>query len=183
MASLETIDYDAVLIERIADRDHAAFEELYERFARPVLAMGIRHLGNSRAEEATQETFAAIWRSARTYRRGRGAASAWLYAIARHAIVDCARRRLVLVPLPEPHSTNGDMPEEHAEAAWEAWRVHAAMLQLPERERLVLELGYWKGLSQVEIADELELPLGTVKSRTRAGLARLANLLEEEASE
>ena len=70
-------------------------------------------------------------------------------------------------------------PDEQAEGAWLAWRVHAALEQLPERERAVLELAYWSGLSQAEIASYLDVPLGTVKTRTRTGLARLAGLLDE----
>jgi RNA polymerase sigma-70 factor (ECF subfamily) len=162
---------DAVLIERTARGDRAAFEELYRRFARPVLAMARRQLGDTgRAEDATQETFAAVWRSARSYRQERGSASAWLYAVARHAIIDRARQR------PEPAA---EAPDERVELNWLAWRVHAALERIPERERVVLELAYWSGLSQSEIASYLDVPIGTVKTRTRAGLARLAALLEE----
>jgi RNA polymerase sigma-70 factor (ECF subfamily) len=70
-------------------------------------------------------------------------------------------------------------PEERAELSWLAWRVHAALEKLPERERVVLELAYWSGLSQTEIASYLDVPLGTVKTRTRAGLGRLESLLDE----
>src|SRR5919206_4249066 len=85
---------DAVLIERTGRGDRDAFEELYRRFARPVLAMARRQLGDAgRAEEAAQETFAAIWRSAKSYRQERGTASAWLFAVARHAIIDRARQK------------------------------------------------------------------------------------------
>jgi RNA polymerase sigma-70 factor (ECF subfamily) len=171
---------DAILIERTGRGDRAAFEELYRRFARPVLAMALRQLGdNGRAEDATQETFAAIWRSARSYRPDRGSGSAWLYAVARHAIIDRARQRAepaIEVP-DEPAEQAG--PEERAESSWLAWRVHSALDRLPERERVVLELAYYSGLSQSEIASYLDVPLGTVKTRTRAGLARLADLLEE----
>ncbi len=171
---------DAALIQRTGLGDRDAFEELYRRFARPVLGMAIRQLGDSgRAEDATQETFTAIWRSARSYRPERGTASAWLYAVARHAIIDRARQRVE--PAAEaPDEPSRDLgPDEHAELSWLAWRVHSALQRLPERERAVLELAYWSGLSQSEIASYLDVPLGTVKTRTRAGLARLAGLLEE----
>jgi RNA polymerase sigma-70 factor (ECF subfamily) len=120
-----------------------------------------------------------VWRSARSYRADRGTGSAWLYAVARHAIIDRARQRRE--PVAEVPETAADdkPPEEHAELAWLSWRVHAALEKLPERERVVLELAYWSGLSQAEIASYLDVPLGTVKTRTRAGLARLASLLEE----
>ena len=178
--SISAIEPDASLIERTGQGDRDAFEELYRRFARPVLAMARRQLGDhGRAEEATQETFAAVWRSARSYRRQRGSASAWLYAVARHAIIDRARQRVELaVEVPERPAVE-DGPAELAERSWLAWRVHAAVERLPERERVVLELAYWSGLSQSEIASYLDVPLGTVKTRTRAGLARLSSLLGE----
>jgi RNA polymerase sigma-70 factor (ECF subfamily) len=180
VAGMAAVETDAVLIERAGHGDRAAFEELYRRFARPVLAMALRQLGdNGRAEEATQETFAAVWRSARTFRAERGNGSAWLYAVARHAIIDRARQRPEPpAELPEEPSPEAG-PHEHAELSWLAWRVHSALERLPERERVVLELAYWSGLSQAEIASYLDVPLGTVKTRTRAGLGRLAGLLDE----
>jgi RNA polymerase sigma-70 factor (ECF subfamily) len=177
---MATAENDASLIERTGRGDRAAFDELYRRFARPVLAMALRQLGdNARAEDATQETFAAVWRSARSFRSERGSASAWLYTVARNAIIDRARQRPepVAEVIDEPVPEAG--PEELAESSWVAWRVHSALERLPERERVVIELAYWSGLSQVEIASYLNVPLGTVKTRTRTGLARLAGLLEE----
>ena len=70
-------------------------------------------------------------------------------------------------------------PSDEAEASWTAWRVHRALEVLPDHERPVIELAYWSGLSQTEIASYLDVPLGTVKTRTRTGLARLAGLLDE----
>ena len=71
-------------------------------------------------------------------------------------------------------------PDERAEASWLSWRVHSALERLPEQERPVIELAYWGGLSQSEMRDRLQIPLGTIKTRTRSALARLANLLEDE---
>src|ERR671938_1595970 len=95
MATLASAaETDSALIERIGRGDRDAFDELYRRFARPVLAMALRQLGDAgRAEDAAQETFAAVWRSARSFRAERGSGSAWLYAVARHAIIDRARQR------------------------------------------------------------------------------------------
>jgi RNA polymerase sigma-70 factor (ECF subfamily) len=180
VVAMAVTEHDSLLIERTGHGDRDAFEELYKRFARPVLAMARRQLGdNGRAEDATQETFAAVWRSARSYRPERGSASAWLYAVARHAIIDRARQRAE--PATEVPDTAAEEagPAEHAEASWLTWRVHSALERLPERERVVLELAYWSGLSQTEIASYLDVPLGTVKTRTRAGLSRLSGLLEE----
>jgi RNA polymerase sigma-70 factor (ECF subfamily) len=178
--AMATADSDSRLIERVGHGDRDAFDQLYRRFARPVLAMAVRQLGdNGRAEDAAQETFAAVWRSARSYRSERGSASAWLYAVARHAIIDRARqKREQPAEIPDEASESAG-PPERAEDSWLAWRVHSALEQLPERERVVIELAYWSGLSQTEIASYLDVPLGTVKTRTRTGLARLAGLLDE----
>ena len=178
--AMATADSDSRLIERVGHGDRDAFEQLYRRFARPVLAMAMRQLGdNGRAEDAAQETFAAVWRSAKSYRSERGSASAWLYAVARHAIIDRARqRREPAAEIPD-EASDAAGPDQRAEESWLAWRVHSALEGLPERERVVIELAYWSGLSQAEIASYLDVPLGTVKTRTRTGLARLSGMLDE----
>jgi RNA polymerase sigma-70 factor (ECF subfamily) len=171
---------DGQLIERVAAREREAFEELYHRFARPVLGLALRRLGDrGRAEDSVQEVFAAVWRSAASYDRKRGPGGAWLYTIARNAIVDAQRRRPAptLADPPEVVSTS-PTPDEEAESSWNAWRVHRALETLPEHERSVIDLAYFSGLSQSEVAGFLQLPLGTVKTRTRSGLARLADELE-----
>jgi RNA polymerase sigma-70 factor (ECF subfamily) len=172
---------DDDLIRRVARRDANAFEALYRRYARPVFGLALRRLGDRmNAEDAVQETFAAIWRSARTYKPERGAGAPWLYAVARNAIVDRSRSRS------EPPGEGPELPAdeptpaERAEASYTSWRVHRALESLGENEREVIELAYYGGLSQSEVADFLNIPLGTVKTRTRAGLGRLADLLEGE---
>ena len=172
---------DGELIQRVADRDREAFDELYRRYTRPLLGLALRRLGDrGRAEDALQDAFAAVWRSASSYDPERGAGAAWLYAVARNAIVDGARRRPE-PPAEVPETAASDVgPDERAEVAWLAWRVHRAIEELPEHERQVIELAYWGEQSQSEIAEFLQVPLGTVKTRTRSGLARLADLLEEE---
>lgn len=172
---------DGDLIERVAVGDRTAFEQLYRRYARAVLGLALRRLGDrGRAEDAAQEAFLAIWRSARTFDPARGTGAPWLYAVARNAITDGLRRS------PEPTAelqdgpTGEPGPPNRAEAAWQAWRVHRALEVLPPHERPVIELAYWRGLSQSEIADSLGIPLGTVKTRTRSALSRLAAELEGE---
>jgi RNA polymerase sigma-70 factor (ECF subfamily) len=172
---------DGQLIARVAAGDRSAFEELHGRYARAVLGLALRRLGDrGRAEDATQDAFVAIWRSARTYDPARGRGAPWLYAVARNAITDGLRR------MPEPVAELEDGPgrdpdpSDEAEASWTAWRVHRALEVLPDHERPVIELAYWSGLSQSEIADRLAIPLGTVKTRTRSALSRLADALDEE---
>jgi RNA polymerase sigma-70 factor (ECF subfamily) len=177
--SLEETDGD--LIVRTGNGDERAFEELYRRYARSIFGLALRRLGDrGRAEDAVQETFAAIWRSAATYRPERGRGAPWLYAVARNAIVDRARARNE--PVAEaPDEPSGEAgPADQAESDWVSWRVHRALEELPKNERDVIELAYWGGLSQSEVATFLGIPLGTVKTRTRSGLARLAEALEGE---
>jgi RNA polymerase sigma-70 factor (ECF subfamily) len=172
---------DSDLIRRVARRDANAFEALYRRYARPVFGLALRRLGDRmNAEDAVQETFAAIWRSARTYRPERGAGAPWLYAVARNAIVDRSRSRSAPPGEGPELPSDEPTPAERAEASYTSWRVHRALESLVESEREVIELAYYGGLSQSEVADFLNIPLGTVKTRTRAGLGRLADMLEGE---
>lgn len=173
---------DAELLARVGQRDREAFEILYGRYVRPVFGLALRRLGDrGHAEDAVQEAFAAIWRSASTYRPERGAAGGWLYTVARNAIVDRLRRNgpAADAELPELASHEPG-PAQRAEDSDVAFRVHRAMEELQPREREVIELAYWSGMSQSEVAEYLHLPLGTVKTRTRSGLARLAAVLEGE---
>ncbi len=187
LATIQAVAFDtetdAELITRVGEGDSGAFELLYRRYARPVFALALRRLGDrGRAEDAVQETFTSIWRSAGSYRRERGPGAPWLYAVARNAIVD--RRRALGEPPAEPADEPSEEagPPDRAEASWIAWRVHRALAELPEQERRLIELAYWSGLSQSEIAEFLGMPLGTVKTRTRSALARLADILEGELS-
>jgi RNA polymerase sigma-70 factor (ECF subfamily) len=177
--SLDATDSD--LLQRIGGGDPVAFEALYRRYARSVFGLALRRLGDrGTAEDAVQETFVAVWRSAASYRPERGPGAPWLYAVARNAIADRYRKRPDQVGETPEMPDSSASPGEQAEAEWLAWTVHQALEQLPEAERTVIELAYWSGLSQSEVADFLGIPLGTVKTRTRSGLGRLAAALEGE---
>lgn len=174
---------DEDLLERVArERDRDAFEVLYGRYARAVYSLVVRIVRDRHTgEDVAQEAFAAVWRAAAGYHRGRGSAAGWMFAIARNAAIDAGRARVPLVigempdrPDPSP------LPDDQAIRELEAFRVHVAVDSLPEREREVIELAYFSGLAQSEIAERLELPLGTVKTRTRSALQRMAPLLREE---
>ena len=172
---------DSELLTRVAERDREAFELLYNRYVRSVFGLALRRLRDrQRAEDAVQETFASVWRSAASYKPERGPAAPWLYAVARNASVDRFRAHV---------DTSGEVPElvsaepgpaDRAETSFVSWRVHRALEELPQREREVLELAYWSGMSQSEVAEYLHIPLGTVKTRTRSALSKLADVLEGE---
>ena len=172
---------DSDLLVRVADRDRAAFELLYQRYVRSIFGLAMRRLRDrQRAEDAVQETFATIWRSAASYRPERGPAAPWVYAVARNAIVDRLRAR-VEAPTEVPDAVSSELgPSDRAELSFISWRVHRALEELPEKEREVVELAYWSEMSQSEVADYLNIPLGTVKTRTRSALSRLAGLLDGE---
>ena len=172
---------DGELIRLTGDGDRGAFEVLYRRYSRPVFGLALRRLGDrGKAEDAVQETFASIWRAARSYRPERGPGAPWLYAVARNAIIDRSRARSE-PPAEAPDEASPEAgPLERVEAGWTAWRVHRALEELSPNERSVIELAYWSGLSQSEVAEYLGIPLGTVKTRTRAALAHLADQLEKE---
>jgi len=172
---------DSDLLVRVAERDRLAFETIYHRYVRSVYGLALRRLRDrQRAEDAVQETFASVWRSASSYRPERGPAAPWLYAVARNAIVDRLRART------EPASEVPDLPSsepgpaDRAESSFVAWRIHRALEELTAKEREVVELAYWSGMSQSEVAEYLHIPLGTVKTRTRSALSHLSGLLEGE---
>src|SRR5436190_22122610 len=134
VAVLEPTDED--LLARVADGDRDAFGDLYKRYARPVLGLAMRRLGDrGRAEDATQEAFASVWRAARTYRRDRGPVAPWLYAVARNAIADRGRASARVEPPAEPVDTPAVAPgpDDQAEQSWVAWRVHLALGRCPIR--------------------------------------------------
>ena len=124
---------DGELLERVGAGDRDAFDELYRRYTRPVLGLALRRLGDrGRAEDAAQDAFAAVWRSAHSYDPERGTGAAWLYTVARNAIVDGARRRPEPpVETPDDEPAAGAGPDERAEISWLAWRVHRAIEELP----------------------------------------------------
>lgn len=173
----DTTDVD--LLVRIGEGDADAFTLLWRRLAGPVLALGRRMLhDDAAAEDVAQETFATIWRVAATFDPERGAASAWIFTIARNAARDVGRRRRLTIVDDVPDTADPAAgPEEEALRSAERFRVHVALATLNPRAREVIELAYFEGLTQTEIADRIDVPLGTVKTRTRNALARLAETL------
>jgi RNA polymerase sigma-70 factor (ECF subfamily) len=174
---------DQDLLELVAERrDEAAFDELYRRYGRAAYGVVNRLIGDrAHSEDVVQQAFINVWRAAAGYRRERGPATGWLFAIARNAAFDALRSREAPSRWELPDQPDdGPGPDERAAAAEQAFRVHAAVDELPDHEREVIELAYYDGLSQSEVAARLGAPLGTVKTRTRRALAHLADRLAEE---
>jgi RNA polymerase sigma-70 factor (ECF subfamily) len=167
---------DSELLKQIAMGSEEAFRILWDRFGAGVYTACRRRLGDAgAAEDATQEAFTSVWRRAGTFDPTRGSAAAWLYAVARNAAAQLVRKG-------QAGTTLTVLDDQAADAEKDpviGLALHAALTRLPETEREVLELAYFEDLTQTQIAARLRLPLGTVKTRTRAGLHRLAGYLED----
>jgi RNA polymerase sigma-70 factor (ECF subfamily) len=179
---------DEALVALVARGDEDALAELYDRVSRIAYGLALRVLRDERhAEDAVQEAFLQVWRSAASFRAERAKASTWILTLVHRRAVDLVRReqRRAAEPLTEDAEL-AQAPEQTEEAAWlrfERERVQSALKQLPDVQREALELAYYGGFSQSELADRLGVPLGTIKSRMFAGLARLRELLDESAQE
>ena len=169
---------DNQLIKRVAQGDEDAFLTLYDWYVGRVHALTLRILGDSMlAEEATQDTFLKLWSRAHMYLAERGSLLLWLLTIARRTALDrlrLERRRPTLSDSNDPTEilqttpNNDSLPEENR------WRsMHFALQALSPEHRQVIELAYYQGLSQSEIAEVLGWPLGTVKTRLRAAMEHL----------
>jgi RNA polymerase sigma-70 factor, ECF subfamily len=181
---------DEALVALVARGDEAALGELYDRVGRVAFGIALRILRDDRlAEDAVQEAFLGVWRSAATYRAERAKASTWILTLVHRRAVDIVRReeRRRAEPLAPDDSAGATAAAGSAEdEAWlgfERARLLQALAALPDAQREALELAYYGGYSQAELAERLGVPLGTIKSRMFAGLARLRELLDETESE
>ena len=176
------------LIQRAAAQDREAFSQLYDRFSSLVFSLAMRMLrAESDAEDLLQEVFLQVWRQAASYSQERGSPEAWIVNMARSRAIDklrAIRRRdksFVLTDDPagaeSPDNVESTVGESEAKLA-----MNSALANLPEAQRRVLELAYFSGLSQTEIAERLKEPLGTVKTRMRAGIQRLRGVLGNQAA-
>jgi RNA polymerase sigma-70 factor (ECF subfamily) len=177
---------DEALVLLAARSQQLALAELYDRYGRPAYGLALRILRDEAlAEDAVQEAFLGVWQGAARFLPERGKASSWILTLVHRRAVDLVRREErrradTLEQAPEPGG--GDVNEE----AWlrlQRERVQAALRQLPDQQREALELAYYGGFTQSELADRLGQPLGTIKSRMFMGLARLRELLGEPGRE
>ena len=181
---------DEALVALVARGDESALAELYDRVGRVAYGLALRVLRDDRlAEDAVQEGFLAVWRTAAAFRAERAKASTWILTLVHRRAVDLVRReeRRRADPLDEGAaeaiSSTEPGPDEAAWLRFERERVQAALARLPDAQREALELAYYGGFSQTELAERLGVPLGTIKSRMFAGLARLRELLDEPTQE
>ena len=170
---------------RVARGDEPAFLTLYDRHAARVHALTLRILNDPMlAEEATQDAFLKLWSRARLFLNERGSLLLWLLTIARRTALDRLRlegRRPVLSDSNDPDDLWQSIPDQDSMPEEARWRsMHFAVQSLDPDHRLVIELAYYQGLSQSEIAEVLGWPLGTVKTRMRAAMDHLRQKWNEE---
>lgn len=186
-AAIERARFDAELLRRMGRSDREAFAQLYDRFSRPLYATALRILNNpTEAEDIVQDVFLALWEKAAVFEPSRGSAFAWAVTLTRNRAIDRIRMRkrrneLLAETTAEDagtqpsgaglHSADELVSKEQASA------VRAAVAALPVEQQRAVELAFFGGLTQQEIAEKLREPLGTVKARIRRGLFRLRETL------
>jgi RNA polymerase sigma-70 factor, ECF subfamily len=178
---------DIAILERIVARDQGAVAELYDRHSRLLYGLLLRILRNrGEAEEVLQEVFVLVWTRAETYSVALGSPAAWLVRIARNRAIDRLRSNAVRLRAVEaaPASADAsDNPEMRAVASEQQQAVKAALDELPPEQRILIEQAYYLGLTQSELAERFQLPLGTVKTRIRTGMMALREQLSQAAGQ
>jgi RNA polymerase sigma-70 factor (ECF subfamily) len=179
-------DLEVFLMQRTGQGDRGSFEQLYERFSGVLFSTALHVLGNQEAaEDVLQDVFVSIWEKAPLYDSVRGKPLTWAVTLTRYKAIDRLRslRRKGLLHerieqetrIFERHTGNTSLDE--VDAAEESKIVRAAILQLSPTQREAIDLAFFRGLTQVEIAAQLRLPLGTVKARVRRGMMRLKEII------
>ncbi len=175
---------DRAVLTRLGDGELDALEDLYDRYKTMAYSIAYRITNDTTlAEDVVQEAFLGAWRNAARYIEGRGSVKTWLLAIVHHRAIDAVRRRRPTIELPDlelpppPSMTEPDVWAEVA-AGLDAEIVQSALRELSDVQREAIELAYFGGLTQQEIALRTQTPLGTVKSRMRLGLLAMRRTLE-----
>jgi RNA polymerase sigma-70 factor, ECF subfamily len=179
MPSMSSDGENLSLIERIIQQDRSALSALYDRYARVVYSVAYRSLGSvEESEEVVMDVFAKIWATADRYNPDKSRVDSWIFMMTRSRVLDRLRSKQRLGKLTEAISVF-DFPSTTADAsidlevAERRTQMLAALASLPPEQRQVLELAYYRGWSQREIAEQTGMALGTVKTRTRLGLEKL----------
>jgi RNA polymerase sigma-70 factor (ECF subfamily) len=178
---------DEALVALAARSEQSALAELYDRFGRPAYGLALRILRDEAlAEDAVQEAFLALWRTAGRFVPERGKASTWILTLVHRRAVDIVRReerRRADALEQAPEAESREAVDEEAWLRLQRERVQEALRKLPDQQREAIELAYYGGFTQSELAERLGQPLGTIKSRMFGGLARLRELLGEPGME
>jgi len=178
---------DEALVALAGRSEHSALAELYDRFGRVSYGLAYRILRDeSLAEDAVQEAFLAVWRTAARFVPERGKASTWIMTLVHRRAVDIVRReerRRADTLERAPEQDAGQTVDEEAWLRLQRDRVQQALSRLPDQQREAIELAYYGGFTQSELAERLGQPLGTIKSRMFMGLTRLRELLNEPGME
>jgi RNA polymerase sigma factor (sigma-70 family) len=173
---------DEALVALAARSEQSALAELYDRYGRPAYGLALRVLrDDALAEDAVQDAFLALWRTAARFVPERGKASTWIFTLVHRRAVDLVRReeRRRADTIEQAPEQGGGSVEEEALLRFQRERVQNALKKLPDQQREAIELAYYGGFTQSELAERLGQPLGTIKSRMFLGLARLRELLGE----
>ena len=178
-------DLDRAVLVRLADGELDALEHLYDRYKTMAYSIAYRITNDpTLAEDVVQEAFLGAWRNAARYIEGRGSVKTWLLSIVHHRAIDAIRRRRPTTGLPDPIEAAVPavltMPDVWAEvsASLDADTVREALTVLSDVQRQAIEMAYFEGLTQLEIAERTGTPLGTVKSRMRLGLLAMRRALD-----
>lgn len=178
---------DSRLISRVAEGDKSALGELYDRFSRPLYATALRVVQDAaEAQDIVHDVFITLWEKASSFDSTKGSAFSWAVTLVRNRAIDRVRMRrrraeLLTASAPsdlgydEPH--NGPAADDNASLGDEARTLRAAVATLPPDQKRALELAFFAGLTQQQIADQLSEPLGTVKARIRRALLKLRDLV------
>ncbi|MGH7685494.1 MAG: RNA polymerase sigma factor [Candidatus Dormibacteria bacterium] len=178
------MDGDREILDRVATGSPEAFETLYDRFGRLAYAIAMRVLSDEgAAEEVVQDAFLSVWRKRLMYSAERGTVRSWIATVVRNSAIDRLRRE----QRRDRYELGGDVPPEHpslsdtwteVEADLSRREIFSALYTLPVEQRQTIELAYWCGMSQREISEVMDVPVGTVKGRARLGLHKLRAALE-----
>jgi RNA polymerase sigma factor (sigma-70 family) len=177
---------DEALLTALADGAAWALESLYQRYSQGLYSLAYRMVANQQvAEDLLQDAFLAVWRRAATYSPQTGTVRSWLFAILHHRTIDYLRRArcqsaIQKVPLDEVALDESFTSPDTWDEAWQSVissHVRAALMKIPIEQRLVIELAYFQGRTHAEIAEGMQIPLGTVKARIRLGLTHLKRVL------
>lgn len=180
---------DTLLLKRIAQGDRSALSALYDRYCRIIYGLAFKSLGSVEdSEEVVLDIFAQIWRIAERYDVQKGRADTWIFTLARSRIIDRLRQIQRTNPARNVSmdATEIQLPADDVDLFEEALirerrtLVMAAMQTLPPEQRITIELAYYQGLTQSQIAAETGLALGTVKTRIRLGLSKLKSALDTQ---